>query len=172
MDQEPKTGWRSRLEPVEAVKRYVLRWIEIRLPLAARVRILQRRRRNIERDLDRLSPISLGAEEIGRRQFMARTETRHLNDEVAVLQTRMLMTQAEHLSLPVSDLWKDWETTPVTSRNVLTVEAQHRVRAAIRQEKKDRSELLRLWLAGVGPVISTLTGLIGAAIGLIALLTK
>lgn len=171
MDQEPKTGWRGALEQARHVRWRVRYWIEVRLPAATQIRILQKRRREIVRDLDALGRM-LGDEELARRQNMAWTATRDLNDRIAQLQTDALLTEAERLSLPLGDLSEDWEHTPISNRRVLSFEAQHRLRAAIRQEKKDRSELLRLWFAGVAPMVTALTGLAGTVIGLVALLTK
>jgi hypothetical protein len=69
------------------------------------------------------------------------------------------------------------ELTWVGSRHFNAVEfmskaAISEVRDAIRKERKERSEITRLWMGTVAPIISALTGLVGATIGLLAYLGK
>jgi hypothetical protein len=46
------------------------------------------------------------------------------------------------------------------------------IRDAIRKERKERSEVTRLWITTIGGGIGALTGVIGAMIGLLAYLDK
>jgi len=58
-----------------------------------------------------------------------------------------------------------WEQSRATRHYHLSTAAAAELRAAIRKEQRERSELFFKWLSG-------LTGLVGAAIGLIALLVR
>ena len=55
---------------------------------------------------------------------------------------------------------------------LLTPATAVKLREEIRKERKERSEPLRLWLTIIGPILSAVTGLIGATIGLLAFITS
>ena len=78
------------------------------------------------------------------------------------------MVLAEHLLVPTPtfDAKGDaWEQSDVSQKYRLSKTASADLRAAIRKEQRERSELFFRWVSG-------LTGLVGAAIGLVALLLK
>lgn len=87
-----------------------------------------------------------------------------IDDAIAQLLTRYYSRQATKNFLPRPPR-DSWEESSITGDRYLTREAIRDLRIALRQERKERSENLRLWLAG-------LTGLVGALTGLAALLLK
>jgi|SRR5215211_392949 len=106
--------------------------------------------------------------EFRRLQEDARTVNEHFDEQVRVLHTEYLVGKAEQLLLPVpsrdSSAWK----TAMTGGRYLNEEAIGTLRAAIREEKKSRREQILAWL----PAVGTVTGIIGALIGLFAILLK
>jgi len=54
----------------------------------------------------------------------------------------------------------------------MTPETMVQVREQIRKERKEKSEVFRLWLGAIGGFVGALTGVIGATIGLLAYLDK
>ena len=108
-------------------------------------------------------------------------EIDEIEDAISWLVTERLRSQAYHLLIPVppSLVWSleskqfvpakdppDWERSNITSRYHLTTSAAAELRAAIRKELRDKSDLFLRWL----PVLSALTGVIGTLIGLVAAL--
>jgi hypothetical protein len=94
-------------------------------------------------------------------------------DEIAKLQMRHLLNQANKFLIPRPEV-KIGETrieSPVSGYhlNPATAEA---LKDAIRKERKERSEVFRLWLGAIGGIIGALTGIIGAMIGLLAYIDK
>ncbi|HEY1802111.1 MAG TPA: hypothetical protein VGG46_14365 [Terriglobales bacterium] len=90
-----------------------------------------------------------------------------------------LMDEAEKLYLPTPEYrdeekWisRDQLNTPTEHWRVLTPEAMTELRTAIRKEKRERRETFESWIKILGGIIAALTGLVGAAIGLIAVLHK
>jgi len=89
--------------------------------------------------------------------------------------TDELIDEAHRLYLPVP-LWNDqskWDSDyaePPT--RYLTPQAMNELRAAIRKEQAERRAVLEWWLKALGGAVGILTGLIGALIGLIAILKK
>jgi len=74
------------------------------------------------------------------------------------LESDYVQRQAERLLLSVpecSEISDQWEKSAFTDRWRLSRPAMLELRSAIRAEKKERSELARLWLTGI-------TGLIGS----------
>jgi hypothetical protein len=85
-------------------------------------------------------------------------------DEISRLHTIHLWGQANRLIVPIpapgdKTAWEDR-----TDDLYLTPKGINDLRAAIRAEKKQRREAVLMWV----PAISALTGLAGAAIGLVA----
>jgi hypothetical protein len=104
----------------------------------------------------------LGALALIHLQDMGRFE-----DERYELESHYLYTLAEKYLIPLPEPnlhdTENFQKTKDGSTYRLTNTAILKLRAAIRAEKKDRSELARSWLAG-------LTGLIGVLIGLVAII--
>jgi hypothetical protein len=89
--------------------------------------------------------------------------------------TRRLRTRARNLRIPMPPVFEGAKVTSdyVSSgldgkRYYLSISGEQKVRAAIREEEKYRSER---WTRRI-PYITALTGLIGAGTGLVALLSK
>jgi hypothetical protein len=86
---------------------------------------------------------------------------------------RDLIRQAERLHLPTpghgeNEKW-DLDCFPGLGP-VLTAEAMTELRTAIRKEKRERREIIEWWVKVAGGLIGILTGLVGALIGLFAIL--
>jgi hypothetical protein len=92
-----------------------------------------------------------------------------IDEEIKTLRGLYLITVAERLLLPTPAYSVDetdmWEKSSITNKKLLTREAQYQILSDIRKERSQRSENLRLWLAGA-------TGLIGAMSGLMAILLR
>ncbi len=93
-----------------------------------------------------------------------------IDDEISQLVTSRLLSLAEDNLIPTPPLNfvspnAAWEQSILKRHYHLTTAAAADLRAAIRKEQRERSELFFKWLSG-------LTGLVGAAIGLIALLAR
>jgi hypothetical protein len=87
--------------------------------------------------------------------------------ELGELETERLRRRAERrgLEIPQDDVW--WIKHLETNTKYLTPTARARVKRMIRQ---DRRESAKWWVDVLSPVLGALTGLIGALIGLLALL--
>jgi hypothetical protein len=84
------------------------------------------------------------------------------------LKTQYLVSIADKLSLPIPPITKEderWEQSGFSGRHVLTNRGITELRSLIRQEKREKYELIFRW----SPI---LIGLIGAIIGLISVLRK
>jgi hypothetical protein len=89
--------------------------------------------------------------------------------------TRYLVRQSRRLHVPnpryhnddgtESDLWYEG---PLTHRRLFTTKGVAYLRDEIRKERKARHELKAVWV----PWLAALTGLVGAATGLVALVLK
>ena len=90
------------------------------------------------------------------------------------LHTHYLFSELDKLRLPRPQLTEENWTggPPLGNVEWLTKPAILELREAIRKERKERSEITRLWLGTFAPIISALTGLVGAAIGLLAFLSR
>jgi hypothetical protein len=97
----------------------------------------------------------------------------HFNyEDVMVLHTRRLAHMAQALMIEVGGRWDpqtkdDWEEGQ-SVHQYLNQKGIKKVRDAIRTEQKARWEMFLMW----APVITGLTGLVGAATGLIAILSR
>jgi hypothetical protein len=65
-----------------------------------------------------------------------------------------------------------WQTSPYTGRRQLTEKSLAQFRTAIRNEQKERWQFWELRAKIVTALVTGLTGVIGALIGLIAILKK
>jgi hypothetical protein len=93
--------------------------------------------------------------------------------------SRDVLDQAEGLYLPTPNVgdrgkWIPDDDLGNTGQHwsVLTPEALTELNGAIRQERKARRETLESWAKIIGAIVASLTGVIGALIGLIAILNK
>lgn len=95
----------------------------------------------------------------------AASEHFFLDETARRLRGRILIREAHRLLLPVPDFQdkEAWEEATYAGGNVLTAEAERKLRAAIRAEAREKWEGSRLWVSG-------LTGLVGALAALLALL--
>ena len=98
-----------------------------------------------------------------------------LEDDEASFHSKQLLTRARKLRIPRpplnsgAELGPDYVRSGVDGRRFfLSLAGEQKVRAAIREEEKYRSER---WTRRI-PYITALTGLIGAVTGLVALLSK
>lgn len=102
-------------------------------------------------------------------------EYQFLEDDEARYHSRQLLGRARRLRIPVPPLMdgnalsNDYQRSDVDGgRYFLSIAGEQKVRAAIREEERYRSER---WARRI-PYITALAGLIGTATGLIALLTR
>jgi hypothetical protein len=87
-----------------------------------------------------------------------------VDEAIYILMTDYLTDAAEKLMIEIPHPSPpEWAKSDIHSRVYLTPPAINKVRAAIRTERKERSELARSWL-------SSITGLIGVLIGLLAII--
>ncbi len=89
-------------------------------------------------------------------------------EKIKLLKTQYLISIADKLSLPtppITEKEEGWEESGFSGRHVLTNKGITELRSLIRQEKRERYELIFRW-------VSILIGLIGAIIGLVAVLNK
>ena len=97
-----------------------------------------------------------------------------LNDEERGFYSRKLLNRARGLRVPVpkryegSELTSDCEESHLTGDTNLTLEGENKVRAAIREEEKLRSEK---WARRI-PYLTAITGLIGTLTGLLAVIDR
>ncbi|MHB0925360.1 MAG: hypothetical protein ACYC1F_02500 [Gallionellaceae bacterium] len=89
--------------------------------------------------------------------------------------TRYLIRQSQRLHVPLPRYRNDdgsesehWREGSLTYYRMLTTEGVAKLRDEIRREKKARHESKAVWI----PWLSAITGAIGAATGLVALLNK
>ena len=89
--------------------------------------------------------------------------------------SRKLLERARHLRVLVptyyegnGELADDYDRSTITGTVHLTLQGENKVRAAIREEEKHRSEK---WARRL-PYLAALTGVIGAVTGLVAVLEK
>jgi hypothetical protein len=106
--------------------------------------------------------------ELDRLWFEERMKVQIVDAEIYDLITQRLILLADRHSIPHPKFMSEggsWIQTGAASRWHLTIEAMAELRAAIRQEKRDRLIYSLMWL-------SAATGLLGTSIGLISLLLK
>ena len=115
--------------------------------------------------LEKLKAENAPEEEIENCENERNTELFELDEISKKLRTQYLTLTARRLSLPLPDYRDEsaWEDHVASTGKHLTEKSERELRAAIREEIRERSENSRLWLAG-------LTGRAGAVAGLIALL--
>jgi hypothetical protein len=92
-----------------------------------------------------------------------------IEDEIAALQTDRLLVLADEYLIPrplgALEPNETWMQARTSDQYLLSPAAIAELRASIRKEQRERSELVFRWLTG-------LTGVVGALIGLAALLMK
>ena len=92
------------------------------------------------------------------------------------LQTEVLCWEAQTLQVPIPawhelEAWEDRkQVNPSFQRSVLTAEAFDDLRKRIRNERKDRGEITFRQVQMIAVIIGAITGLVGALIGLFAVL--
>jgi hypothetical protein len=94
-----------------------------------------------------------------------------IDDEILGLHSRYLVSKAVKRILPIPPFSEEddiWERSNFTGKHHLTEKGIREVRGIIRNEKKERMELLSYWY----PWIGVLFGLIGAITGLIAVIKR
>jgi hypothetical protein len=90
-----------------------------------------------------------------------------IEDRRKVLLSRRLLREAERFEIPTPqhDDKSAWEESPSFAERFLNTETAAKLRAALRKEKNERWELSL-------KVVGALTGIVGALIGLVAMLKK
>jgi hypothetical protein len=144
-------------------------------------RKLRSRRRRLEKEATE------AAEESKRKKDHSIAEEWHtinsweldsIDAEIKHNDSRALLDEAQKLYLPTpgpadKDKWVPKEDLNTFENwSVLTPEAMTELRAAIRKERRERREVVESWAKVVGAIITILTGLVGAAIGLVAVWNK
>jgi hypothetical protein len=84
-----------------------------------------------------------------------------------------LIREADKLHLPrpqygEKDKWEEDSKPPMTAGEALTREAMVDLRAVIRKEKREKRETVEWWVKIIGGLITIITGLVGALIGLVS----
>ncbi len=100
--------------------------------------------------------------------------SKEIDDTIARMLSRHLLDQADKLLIPRPE-FKEGDTyveSEFSSGYHLSPTAVAALRDAIRKERRERSEITRLWMIAIGGIIGALTGLIGTTIGLLAYLDK
>lgn len=145
---------------------------------------LRRKIAKIERDQRRVSAAydadikkakaeKKNREEIEGIEHNAWFEASLLEDEIKVLQTRHLLSQAYRRSIMVPQHNEEnWDRTRDTGDPFLLPHAFAELRSALRKERKERLEQVQMTAAIVGGIVGALTGVIGALIGLVTVLSK
>lgn len=101
-----------------------------------------------------------------------------IDAEIKHNDTRDLLDEAEGLYLPVPEPGDESKWIPKDDLNsfenfaVLTPDAMTELRSAIRKEQRERRETVESWAKIVGAIMTILTGLVGAVIGLVAVWKK
>jgi hypothetical protein len=92
-------------------------------------------------------------------------ERDEFEEEIRWLETQFLTRQARRYLIPVppTEEGPHWEKSEHSRRFLLKLDAMRDLRAAIRDEQRQRLEPVKVW-------IPLLTGLIGSLIGLVSLL--
>ncbi|HWB49212.1 MAG TPA: hypothetical protein VG651_08885 [Stellaceae bacterium] len=143
------------------------------------------RRRHRKWEADQQSKIIVARRRHANRQEIEdlewdyRADREFHEDEIAAIQTRYLLDEADRLLVPRPPVIFNDESpetsTWVRGKNTgvhLSPKTMVELRDAIRRERKERSEVSRLWLSSVAPVIASIAGLLGVVIGLVAALKK
>lgn len=91
-------------------------------------------------------------------------EKDQFESQISRLETRFLVSEARRYLIPIPPTRTKgtWEQTKYDERWVLTYQAMQELRRNIRNERRERSDPVKTWLALV-------TGLVGALIGLAAI---
>ncbi len=99
---------------------------------------------------------------------LASFELQEVDDEIQYLEQRYIIDRARHMLLAVPSIIDQekgglWTQSNTTGKWLLTTEGLRQLRAAVRTEKKERTDSL-------SRVITIIVGLIGAITGLIAVI--
>lgn len=135
----------------------------------------QRQIRKIHRNQKREAKIIIQEAQSGVERRSRYHELRAKTDaEIDYWHTQYLFRELDRLRLPRPKFTDETWTggPPLGNVEWLTKSAILKVRDEIRKERKERSDIARSWLAAVAPLLSALTGLVGALIGLLAYLAK
>ncbi len=90
-------------------------------------------------------------------------QLRNIRDEIRLLTSEYFVRRAAKLVIPVPD---DWQEVGILDRRLsLTPNALHELRAKVRAEERDRTDMFFKFAAA-------LTGVIGVTIGLVSVLKK
>ncbi len=101
-------------------------------------------------------------------------EVSEVEENITAAISDYLFTLAYRYRVPTPD-YSDkrlWEEARHSSRRLLTEKAMAEFRVAIRSEQKERWQILELRLKVGAAVLTGLTGMVGALIGLVAILRK
>ena len=127
----------------------------------------QRKRADLEKLFD---PLITKAEKNGDHEEREKLigeymmETDFAEEEIGLIITRSLKKEAERLNVPTPSGDDSFKRGP-SGRYFLNVKAQAQLRDDIRKERRERRDWITRYLL---PVITALTGILGALIGLVA----
>jgi hypothetical protein len=139
-----------------------LKWVEVAVVSAA-----------YDADIKNAKAANKSREEIEKIEHMAQFEYFTYEDAIKVLQTRHLLSQAYRRSISTPEHNDDnWDRTSDTGESYLRPQAFAELRSAIRKERKERLEQVQMTAAIAGGIIGACTGVIGALIGLVTVLSK
>ena len=142
------------------------------LPYFLRLRLLQHRQERAEinhnKKIKKLRKSGATNDQIESAEYDAQFDDMDFDGDILQMQTRHLIRCLGRYSLPFPDR-ADWAVAiPPHYYRHLTREAIVRVRASIRQERKERWEAATRWT----PLLSALTGLLGVIAAILALFLK
>lgn len=157
---------------IEAVERELRRFWRYRLwELHRELRELNRKRAEALDKAEKEKGSRLTEEELSGVLAEWNWQFDSIEGAIVSARTEQLRKQADalFLDLPPHDDGDKWEPNYAVGAHVLTNAGVREVTAAIRQAKLERLELWKARAAIIGPVITAVTGLVGALIGLFSM---
>ena len=109
----------------------------------------------------------LSGEELKQLHAEEGSEVTPILDQISCLKSSRLHAIANRLIVPIPKMQDEtyWETSYYTGGYFLTTEGMNEVRKRIRQERKERCELILIW-------IPSIVGILGGLIGLITVIKQ
>jgi hypothetical protein len=152
----------------------MFKWLSYQYQLSRLVGQRQKVQRDNEKLYEDARRKNLPMEETNRIINQSAQDLRDCDTDIAKLQSDYFSKQAIKYSedLPQKSAHDAWVTSRRSGTVHLTLLGVAQLRSALRAAKKDRSEYLRAWLTGIGPVITGIGGVIGMVIALLTLLWR
>jgi hypothetical protein len=97
-------------------------------------------------------------------------ERRVYLDEISQINSKILCSEARRLSVPISSAEEMWDESSVIGGRSLSEKGTNELRASIRKEKNERWAYWELRFKVISGILTALTGVAGALIGLATVL--